>query len=93
MTILCMPLFTDALAVCNLVSIYHMPSFQPIDEAVLVDRRATNSRGGKGIGAKKFEAFWKVCQEILLPDSAIDERRHGDNVHASAANSISNLIK
>lgn len=73
--------------------VMNLAAGQPIDEAVLLSGRTTNSRGGKGIGATKFEAFWKACQEILLPDSATDERRHGDNVYASAANSIPNLIQ
>ena len=57
------------------------------------DGRASNSRSGKGIGANKFESFCKGCQEILLPDSAADECRHGNNAYSTAANSILNLIK
>ena len=71
-----------------------LPSYQqPIDETVLSGGRVGNSRGGKGIGATVFDPFWTACKEVLLPDSAAEERRHGDNVCASAAHSIQNLIK
>ena len=53
----------------------------------------TNSRGGKGIGATQFAEFWKACREILIPDSATEERRAKDVIYASAAHSIPNLVK
>ena len=33
----------------------------PIDESLIVDGRKFNSRGGRGIGVTKFEAFWDEC--------------------------------
>ena len=60
---------------------------------MFIDGRFSNSRGGKGIGATTFENFWGACREVLLPDSAANERRQSDTVYASAAHSIPNLIK
>ena len=63
----------------------------PIDESLFVDKRANNSRGGKGSGFTKYDDFFEACREVLLPDSAVDERRHGDTMHASGAYSIVDL--
>ena len=52
-----------------------------------------NSRGGKGIGSTMYDEFWKACREVLLPSSAVEERRGSDIIYASAAHSIPNLIK
>ena len=73
---------------------YSLLSYQqPIYETVLADRRVGNSRDRKGIGATMFDPFWKACKEVLLLDRTMEERRHGDKVHASATHSIQNLIK
>ena len=59
----------------------------------LADGRVNNSRGGKGVGATKYVEFWKACREVLLPDSATEERRAKDVIYASAAHSIQILVK
>ena len=66
---------------------------QPINESLLSDGRVNNSRGGKGIDATQYDEFWKACREVLLPNSATEERRHSDTVYASGAHSIPNLVK
>ncbi|KAL7538123.1 hypothetical protein ACHAXR_008302 [Thalassiosira sp. AJA248-18] len=66
---------------------------QPIDESLVTDGRVNNGRGGKGINATQYEEFWKACREVLLPNSATEERRHSDTVYASGAHSIPNLVK
>jgi len=66
---------------------------QPINESFFVDKRESNSRGGLGIGSTKFETFWVACEEVLLPNSASEERRHDDTIYVSGAHSIQNLIK
>ena len=67
----------------------------PINEGMLSRHRARdgNSRGGKGIGATSFEPFWEACREVLLPDSAAEERRNSTNIYASSVHSIPNLVK
>jgi len=35
----------------------------PVDESLIVDGRAFNSRGGKGIGFTKYTEFWDVCHQ------------------------------
>ena len=35
----------------------------PIDESLILDGRRFNSRGGRGIGVTKFEAFWDECRK------------------------------
>ena len=71
----------------------YIMSSQPIDESMLLDGRVGNSRGGKAIGATMYDDFWKACREVLLPNSAAEERRKDDTVYASAAHSIPNLVK
>ena len=66
---------------------------QPIHATFLSDGRMNNSRGGKGIGATMYKEFWKACREVLLPSSAVEERRGSDIIYASAAHSIPNLVK
>ena len=63
----------------------------PIDESLLMDKRVNNSRGGKNVGFTKFEEFFEACREVLVPNSAADERRHGDTMHASEAHSVPDL--
>ena len=70
-----------------------MAAGEPIDVSALPDGRVKNSRGGKGIGATQYAEFWKACREVLLPDSATEERRAKDIIYASAAHSIPNLVK
>jgi len=60
---------------------------------MLLDGRKGNSRGGKGIDATIYQHFWDCCREVLLPDARVEERRHSDTMHASAAHSIPNLVK
>ena len=79
---------------------HHLISFlicsftqHPIDMSALVDGRVKNSRGGNGIGAAQHAEFWKACSEVLLPDSATEERLAKDAIHASAVHSIPNLVK
>eukprot|EP00956_Cyclotella_meneghiniana_P041453 scaffold227870_cov37-Cyclotella_meneghiniana.AAC.2 len=63
----------------------------PIDDSWIVDGRAFNSRGGKGINSTKFEEFWEVCRSIILPTATTEERRHNGCLHASAVLSIPDL--
>ena len=70
-----------------------MAAGQQIDVSALTDGRLNNSRGGKGIGSTQYDEFWKACREVLLPDSAAEERRGSDIIFASAAHSIPNLVK
>jgi len=65
---------------------------EPIDESMLVDGRASNSRGGKGLHATKFDEFWTACKEVLMPDARVEERRHSDVMYSSEAHSIPDLI-
>ena len=64
----------------------------PVDKSLFVHTAASNSRGGKGIGATAYDDFWLACKEVLLPNSATEERRHTDTVYASGAHSIPNLV-
>ena len=65
----------------------------PIDESLLPeDGRSNNSRGGQGIGATKFIAFWEACAEVLNPTLASEERRNSSAVYSSVARSIPDLI-
>jgi len=72
--------------------IMNLAAGHPIDESLFVDKRINNSRGGKGIGATGYDDFWMACKEVLLPNSATEERRHSDTVYASGAHSIPNLV-
>ena len=65
---------------------------QPIDASLFVDGRINNNRGGRGIGATKYDDFRMACKEVLLPNSATEKRRHSDTVYASGAHSIPNLV-
>jgi len=73
--------------VCNLVS-----EGGTLDELMLVDGRANNSRGGNGFDASRFDEFWKACKEVLMPDARAEERRHSSVMHASEAHSIPDLV-
>ena len=42
--------------------------------------------------ATKYDQFWNAGEEVLLPSSAAEERRHSDVVYASGAHSIFNLF-
>mmetsp|Transcript_30445 Transcript_30445/g.69473 ORF Transcript_30445/g.69473 Transcript_30445/m.69473 type:complete len:957 (+) Transcript_30445:1194-4064(+) len=64
---------------------------QPINPELLVDGRAGNSRGGRGIGSTMFTAFWEACRQVLLPNASTEERRQDDVLYASGANSIADL--
>ena len=64
----------------------------PIDESFFVDGRITNSRGGNDIESTRFDDFWTACKEVILPNSATEERRHSDTVYAAGAHSIPNLV-
>lgn len=37
----------------------------PIDDSWIVDGRAYNSRGGKGINSTTFEEFWEECRRCV----------------------------
>ncbi len=65
---------------------------EPIDESMLVDGRASNSRGGRGVHATKFDEFWTACKEVLMPDAQVEERRHSGVMYSSEAHSIPDLI-
>ena len=77
----------------NFYSIIYLFIRQPIDVSALADGRVNNSRGGQGIGATQYDEFWKACREVLLPNSATEERRAKDVIYASSAHSIPNLVK
>ncbi len=74
--------------------VLQLASGKPIEESMLRhDRRHSNSRGGKGTSATMYQVFWDCCKEVLLPDARVEERRHSNTMHASAAHSIPNLVK
>ena len=72
-----------------------MAAGEPINESLLSScvSRPGNSRGGKGSGATMFTKFWDACRQVLLPDSASQERRNSTTIYASAAHSTPNLVK
>ena len=73
--------------------VLQLSSGKPIEESMLrQDGRKGNSRGGKGIDSTMFQPFWDACKEVLLPGARVEERRHSDTMHASAAHSIPNLV-
>ena len=55
--------------------------------SVLGDGRVKNFRGGNGA------EFWKSFRGVLLPGSAVEERRAKDEIYASPAHYIPNLVK
>lgn len=65
---------------------------EPIDESMFVDDRSSNSRGGRGMDASKFDEFWNACNEVLRPDARVEERRHSDVMYSSEAHSVPNLM-
>jgi hypothetical protein len=75
--------------------VMNMANGLPIDKTLLESTRARdgNSRGGRGIGATKFNQFWEACKQVLLPSSSAEERRTTQTLYASAAHSIPNLVK
>ena len=40
-----------------------------------------------------FTKFWTECEEVLLPDYGVEERRGSDCIYLSGAYSILNQIK
>ena len=73
--------------------VINLAAGQPLDENMFVDDRTYNSHGGNGVGATQYNDFWEACREVILPNSATEERRHSDIIYASGAHSIPNLIK
>jgi hypothetical protein len=45
--------------------VQNLASGLPIEESWILDGRAFNSRGGKGISSTKFEEFWEECRRYV----------------------------
>ena len=64
---------------------------KPVDESLLVTK--TDSTGENRLNQPRYDKCWKAYHEVLLPESAVDERRHSNILYASKAHSIKNLTK